>query len=107
MKPRKPLPKLSAKRKVEMKRYRMLKPLFLAENRICFVCECYVEPEKRDLHHWAGRVGALLTYEPMFRMVCRDCHTNIHQQEREARATGMMAPQALWNRPSKVILRTD
>ena len=102
---RRPIQRASPKRKRDLARYRMLKKLFLEENAVCFRCGCYTPySEKwRHLHHYYGRVGALLCYEPGFRLSCAECHTWIETHRELAAEQGFRAPANLFGRPSKVI----
>ena len=90
-------------RRRQLRQYRSLKAVFLAENEICFVCGVWVHPDWRTLHHYAGRRFELLTWLPGFRMACTYCHDWIETHRKLASEQGYRAPEAVFDRPSKVI----
>lgn len=102
-KPRKPIPKVSKTRAAQNREYAKKKKVFLELRCFCFKCYKFVPQHDKDLHHWFGRVGALLCYEPGFVMACRDCHTYIEAHRKESIIKGWRAGEQLFNRPSLVL----
>lgn len=102
--------------------------LRLPENRYCYICICRSRNLQLDevremmqnltikesdqwltgigarlrfsgeVHHWAGRCGALLTYVPYFVASCYGCREWPHAMPREARRLGLLAPANLYQR---------
>jgi hypothetical protein len=103
VKPRKPLRRVSKKRQAQLKVYAKVRVQFLYLSPYCERCNDTIEPRYRQLHHWAGRAHALLTWAPGFRMVCCSCHRWIETHRNEAVKLGLRAPDNLFNRPSLVI----
>jgi len=89
--------RVGATRAIQLALYAKLKAKFLKEMTVCHCCGRSVHPQERDLHHFYGRTGRLLTWEPGFRMVHRHCHQVIHDNPRWAAAIGLLSPPALWN----------
>lgn len=56
-----------------------------------------------EVHHMAGRAGALLTFKPMWLAVSKQGHRWIHSNIEEARKMGFICGQGLWNNPRKVM----
>lgn len=102
-KPPKPVRRVSKKRASEARSYAQLKGIFLANNTLCVRCANWILPPKRTIHHFYGRVGALLCWVPGFRMACFPCHAWIEQHRNESVQLGFRAPDNLFNRPSLVI----
>lgn len=83
--------------------YPPLRDAFLDANPICFKCKETIPRHLRTLHHWAGRVHALLIYQPFFKMACRDCHNWIESHRSTASAMGWRSREDVFNRPSLLI----
>lgn len=80
--------------------YKRMRERFMREHPIGQVCVARgIHPApSRELHHYAGRIGRLLCYEPYFIASCVPCHNWIHKESpREARDIGMLAPSPEWN----------
>lgn len=103
MKPRTPLPKMSASRTIEAQQYPKLKREFFRTHHTCFKCGEPVPEKQKELHHWAGRTNELLCWVPGFRLACPWCHTWVEAHRNEAAKLGLRAPDRLFNRPSLVI----
>src|SRR5882724_4705831 len=104
MKPRRHMIRsMSPKRAREMAKYRRLKTNFFRTHNRCACCLFPVPPQYKQIHHFYGRVSALLTYEPGFRLVHSWCHEWVETHHNEAVKLGLRAPDNLFNRPSKVI----
>lgn len=103
LKPRKPLKKVSDSRAQESKEYPKLKREFFKTHQRCFVCGEVVVPEKKQLHHFFGRIQELLCWVPGFRLACPWCHNYIETHRKEAIEQGWRADERLFNRPSLVI----
>lgn len=82
-----------------MHQYAKAKKAFLKSHTLCFKCGAFIVPENRDLHHYRGRAGTLYLDERFWRMVCRDCHSWIHNHPRYAIITKLMAGPGEWNIP--------
>ena len=54
------------------------------------LCERCNTREGTDFHHKAQRFGALLWYKPMLCWLCRKCHTEVHENPRQARKEGWL-----------------
>jgi hypothetical protein len=96
------------------------------ENRFCYIClcrslECTVtelrsmmsRPVKEgdrllglsgaimvpavEVHHYRGRIGRLLDFEPFFLASCRECREWPHTFFKQARALELLAPSPLYN----------
>lgn len=74
---RKPIPKVSKKRRKELDSYRVDAKEFLRLNKVCFAKLEGCTKRSTDLHHLAGR-GILLNVKKYWRAVCRNCHSIIH-----------------------------
>lgn len=98
--PRKPLRKVSKRRARENAVYVRKKFCFFADNHYCFVCKMWVMPWQKSLHHFFGRVGALLTWVPGFRLTHQKCHEFIETHRKQAIEMGLRADERLFNRPS-------
>lgn len=92
---------MSKKRQEEWRLYVRAKRKFLREHTDCFKCEEFIPLKERELHHWAGRNGALLYYVPYFRCACRKCHDWIHNNVKAAQKAGWIAPAGVWGRMPK------
>jgi len=50
------------------------------------------------VHHKNGRLGALLTYTPLFIALCPKCHDWVHNRNPEgARKLGLLCERGCWN----------
>lgn len=97
MKPRRPIPRMSAKRKKERVIYEKRKKVFLRDHCVCFVCDALVPPRLRELHHLRGRAGSLFLDERFWRMADRYCHDMIHSNRKWAIENGFLAGAGEWN----------
>jgi hypothetical protein len=79
---------MSAKRARASRVYAKKRREFMARFRWCQMCE-NVRPS--DVHHSAGRIGALLNDETKWFALCRGCHDRIHANPKEARTKGWLA----------------
>jgi hypothetical protein len=95
--------KVSKKREPENREYRILRAVFLLTHPECFVCGKTTPFAQRQLHHYYGRTGRLLTWQPGFRMACRHCHEWIETHRNVAADEGYRAGNKIFNRPSLVI----
>lgn len=102
---RRPLRHTSPKRAKEMALYRKLKDAFFKSHKMCVVCNQSVDDSAKSLHHYYGRIGALLNFVPGFRLTHYWCHEYIEGNRNLAVECGLRAPDNLFNRPSKVIPR--
>lgn len=50
-----------------------------------------------EIHHTHGRMGKLLNYEPLWALLCKDCHRFVHEHPNAARTLGLMCEKGLWN----------
>lgn len=50
-----------------------------------------------EAHHYRGRCGRLLDFEPFFVASCKGCREWPHAHAREARALDLLAPASLYN----------
>lgn len=76
VKPRKAIPKVSAKQLENLKKYRKVRDEFMANK----TCEAKLKGctiKATDLHHRAGRSGNSLTDTEYFMALCRPCHNKI------------------------------
>lgn len=88
---RKPIPKMSSKRRLESRIYSKKRKAFLAENRVCHVCQKNGElRNSEDVHHTKGRLGGGYLDESTWLAVCRPCHMWIHEFPSAARARGLI-----------------
>lgn len=98
---RKPIRKVSVKRAGEMALYHAEKREWLAlpENVACGICRCLgVHPNRAsEVHHFAGRIGRLLRYQPFWIPSCRLHRETPHQRPAWARSVGLLCEPALWN----------
>ena len=88
----------SKKRAKDYVVYRRRKRVFLDTHDKCFACGEWIRPQNRDLHHTRGRAGSLYLDERFWEMVCRDCHTRIHENPKWAVRMGFMAGPGEWNK---------
>lgn len=103
MKPRTRIRHMSKSRATQNQLYTKLKVKFLDEHPFCVRCCDTIAPRYRTVHHFYGRVGALLCWVPGFRMACMSCHRFIETHRNESVKLGLRAPDNLFNRPSLVI----
>lgn len=94
---RRPLPRISKKRKGEQVIYAKRKKVFLSKHHHCQRCDTYCSPQNRDLHHWAKRAGKLYLEERLWVMLCRGCHDWVHRNEQQAQKDGWLAPRGAVN----------
>ena len=91
MKPRKPLPRQSKKRRKEAVVYRRLVKVFLEEHPTCDRCGRASECN----HHWAGRRSNYLKVET-WRASCVRCNLWAKNEPRKARIEGWIAPEGVY-----------
>lgn len=84
---------MSKHRRKEVEEYRRLAKIFLSQNPKCRHCS----HPATEVHHFAGRLGRLLTYTPLFHAVCQSCHDWIHRNIGRAIQAGMIAGKGRWN----------
>lgn len=84
---RKPIPRVSSRRRSENRIYSAKRKEFLAARPTCEVCDL---APSRDVHHKAGRLGGNLNNEATWLAVCRGCHDWIHVHPSQARAQGLL-----------------
>lgn len=92
---RKPLSKVSAKRKREGKTYAELRKKFLEDHPFCEVCKIRTAVERidvkpsTDVHHKGGR-GRLMLRVDTWMAVCRTHHEMIHENPAWAKSVGFI-----------------
>ena len=90
-KARKPIPKMSSRRKVESRIYAKKRRAFLAEHRFCQICQDNGElRNSEDVHHIKARLEGHYLDESTWLAVCRPCHNWIHEFPSAARARGLL-----------------
>lgn len=89
MKPRKPIPRQSARRKVEARQYAKLRVAFLGERPKCEICG---KRASQDVHHTRGRYNGQYLAVTSWMAVCRYCHDYLHQHPKQAREMGWIIP---------------
>jgi hypothetical protein len=72
---RKPLNKVSKKRRKQLTDYSLIRKEYLEKNNLCHCCQ---KRPPTDIHHRAGRWQERLNDVAMFSAVCRQCHNYIH-----------------------------
>lgn len=83
---RKPLKKISERRKLALYEYGKKRKRFLAARPVCELCP----KPSRDVHHVHGRYGSAYLDENTWKALCRACHDWIHQHPKEARERGLL-----------------
>ena len=73
--------KVSLKRAEQLRDYKAVRDVFLADNPYCERCN-YLASEN---HHKNGRTGLRLLDVTYFMAVCRTCHQYIHNNPQESR----------------------
>ncbi len=84
---------VSPRRRKQNAEYARLRETFLLANPWCqLFCSLFPSPRRStELHHAAGREGALLLDTRHFKAACSECHTRLHQiSPREAREHGFL-----------------
>lgn len=107
MKPyRKPIRKVSKRQQERLKEYRKVREAYLKEHPLCKCCQVVAAwsgvktvAASEDIHHRFGKAGSLLCDVRGFLGVCRKHHDYIHNNPREAREWGWIAPKFQWNNP--------
>lgn len=90
--PRRPLPKVKAKRLGENAYYLKRRAAFLSRFHAC-ACSMALfgcHQNATEIHHTAGRIGKNFLDESTWLPMSRDAHTWIHQHPSEARAKGWL-----------------
>jgi hypothetical protein len=85
-KPKRPIPKVSVKKKQGLKEYKKVRADYLAKHPTCQVEGC--RRFASEIHHRRGRVGALLCDVAHFLSVCRTCHQRIEINPTWAKENG-------------------
>lgn len=85
---RKPIAKLSVKRKVENVEYLKLRLEYLNEHQNCEAKIAGCNIFATQIHHRAGRIGNLLTDTSLFLAVCGHCHRVIELNPNFAKQHG-------------------
>jgi hypothetical protein len=75
---RKPVNKVSAKRKVQNEIYSELRRIFLNKNPTCQGQYEGCTYNATDVHHLRGRVGDLFLDTRYWQALCRSCHLHCH-----------------------------
>ena len=106
MKSRKPIRRVSTKRAKELAQYRKIKARLFKLNPSCQACLNVFPADNirpaTDIHHTHGKVGKLLCYEPLFKLVCRSCHRWITNHTEMARELGLVCEKGQWNNQSLI-----
>lgn len=92
-KPKKPVKKVSEKRKEIDKEYLKIRKDYLTKNLRCMARVKCNGAVSEDLHHRKGRIGKLLIDERFFMAVCRKCHDHIHSHHSESVKQGFIIPK--------------
>jgi len=95
MKQRKPIPRMSAKRREEMKVYSRLRKEFLSDNPKCAV---YPSRKATDVHHTRGRAGRLYLCVDYWLPVSREAHHKINENPQWARDNGFLCAKGDWGK---------
>lgn len=90
-KPRKRIPRVSDKRRLQSVIYRKRRKEFLVEHRLCQTGLCK-QTRSVDVHHRAGRSGSNYLNRKTWVAVCRSCHVWIHSNPSVARELGLLVP---------------
>lgn len=97
MKPRqKPIRKVSTRQAKRLREYTKVRKAYLEEHPFCVMCG----REATEVHHSAGKVGALLTHTPLFFALCFHHHRWVHDNIEEARGMGLICSKGDWNKQS-------
>ena len=94
MKPRKPIRRVSAKRAVQLKEYKLKRDVFLT---LHDVCACCGDDTASDIHHSRGKIGRLLNETKYWFALCRRCHRQVTDNPIWARAKGLLCEKGKWN----------
>jgi hypothetical protein len=81
--------RVSAKRQEESRLYTIAKRFMLHRHPICEGKMHCFNPSV-DVHHVKGRAGRNYLDVTTWKMVCRSCHTEIHNNPRWAREQGLL-----------------
>lgn len=87
MKPRKPIPKQSYRRKVEQRIYLKLRVEFLEQKPRCEICG---KRASCDVHHKKGRYAGNYLAVDTWMALCRLCHQTLHHNPKAAREMGFI-----------------
>lgn len=88
-KPRKPIAKMGAKRKANIKEYKPLRDKYMLEHRVCELRILCNGAPSEDLHHVRPREFFLCDVS-VFKAACRACHDWIPAHDAEARKLGFL-----------------
>ncbi len=103
---RKPLKKVSRALRGRFKVYFALTTAFLLrpENSLCEICKVRREHSENiqincatEIHHHRGRLGRLLCWVPGFRPSCYGCRNWPHDNKKQAREWGLLAPTTIYD----------
>lgn len=90
---RKPMKRISDRRRLQQAIYTTRRGLFLAAHPICEavipktdICSMV----SQDVHHKAGRTGTNFLDESTWMATCRECHDWIHTHPGQARELGLL-----------------
>lgn len=87
---RKPIPKMSARRKVQSRIYSKKRRAFLRSHPYCELhVNCGGNPAV-DVHHVKGRLQGNYLDETTWLAACRSCHDWVHSHPSKAREIGML-----------------
>ncbi len=88
-KPTKPIAKNSKKRIAELKIYSVLRKDYLKDHPRCEAKLSGCQGKAKDIHHKAAR-GRNLNNVDTWLAVCRNCHTEIHFNSKQAHELGLL-----------------
>lgn len=91
--PRATLKRESPKRAKENRQYTEQRKAFLVAHPFCQIRTTHCTHHATDIHHRAGRLGAMLLDESQWLSTCRNCHQWTHQHSNAARELGFIAPR--------------
>ena len=93
LKRKKPLARISKKRKREAVVYGVKRKAFLRNHRYCQACPKFSLPmlKANQVHHTKGRTGLNYLDVSTWLAVCGPCHELIHQSPNTARELGLLA----------------
>ncbi len=98
-KQRKPMKRVSSRRRKENALYSRLRMDFLEENEFCEVC---LSNRATEVHHKLGRTGKNYLDKSTWVPICRNCHIEIEDNKREARVRGRLGNKHLGRMVSQI-----
>lgn len=87
---RKAIAPISDKQKKRLAEYRVVRDDYMANHKWCEAKLNGCTSIATDLHHKAGKVGALLTDSRYFCALCRSCHTWVGENHSKAKELGLV-----------------